>query len=280
MSPPPDQARAGGGGGRASVVPPQKRVAPLVPLRSSESVALAAPHSNKPAAPAAAAPAGDHMRHVSSTSSFVSVAAPEPLPAAGAAAKPPAAAAAAKPITEVSIVKSLHKEPLRDPRADLSDLIVTKGATGGRRESQGSGSVRGFVLPHMRATTPVSTSVPAPQIVVRSGHGYAGGDSGAGDVTADEDIEDDYVSIVSSRRESVATKAMRQSRRPSRLAVGKGGSRIGSLRVRPQSAASLNSVGSANARSIVVSPTASTHHASLSPSALAFSFGDAPSPTG
>ncbi|KAJ2758074.1 hypothetical protein IWQ56_006098, partial [Coemansia nantahalensis] len=71
MSPPPDQARAGGGGGRASVVPPQKRVAPLVPLRSSESVALAAPHSNKPAAPAAAAPAGDHMRHVSSTSSFV-----------------------------------------------------------------------------------------------------------------------------------------------------------------------------------------------------------------
>ncbi|KAJ2700857.1 hypothetical protein H4R19_005446, partial [Coemansia spiralis] len=281
----PVQAASGAPSGvRLSAMPPPRRVAPLVPIASGEAVVPVSPPADKAQVmtkQVSAAATSDNGGHTGSSSSFVSVAAPGPPPAAATAATaaPAAAQPAAKTTTEVSIVKSLHREPLRDPRADLSDLIVTKGTANGKRASRGgSGGARGFVVPHMRATTPVSTSVPAPQIVMRGGgHGYAGGDNTAGDVTGDEDIEEDYVSIVSSRRESIATRTTaRQARRPSRLAVGRDGPRISFLRVRPQSASSLNSVGSANARSIVVSPTVSTQYAGLSPSSLAFSFGDVP----
>ncbi|KAJ2784352.1 hypothetical protein H4R18_001156 [Coemansia javaensis] len=225
----------------------------------------------EPPAPAAAAANEDAEDRRSDSSSFVSV--------GGMAQKAQRAPAAAtneqtrKTSVEISIVKGPHKEPLRDPRADLSDLVVAKPSLQPPPAAAKKQSVtRGIVVPHMRATTPVSASVPAPQIVPR-------GANNTGALLDDEALDAEYVGVGvaatpaaaapgdGSRHSSFRTIDTGRSRI---VAAGRG-PRVSVLRGRPQSASSLSSVGSAATRSIVMSPAAS-----LSPTSAVFSIGEHP----
>ncbi|KAJ2291862.1 hypothetical protein IWW55_005901, partial [Coemansia sp. RSA 2706] len=178
--------------------------------------------------------------------------------------------AAARPSVEVSIVQGLHKEPIRDPRGDLSDLAVRPAAPALAMPAVMAGASRAMarriVLPHMRATTPVSASVPAPQIVPRG--------TGSNDMSDDE-----YVSIDSAARQESGHQ-QRQRTRPARLGIGRD-PRLSSLRGRSHSVSTEGSVGSG--RPAVVSPTSSrmtsrSRMTSQSRGSEAFSLSDIPSP--
>ncbi|KAJ2809407.1 hypothetical protein H4R20_000132 [Coemansia guatemalensis] len=207
----------------------------------------------------------------SDASSYVSVA---------ASASPPSVTTC-RPSMEVSIVEGPHKEPLRDPRGDLSDLVAAvPQAVRGGASTENSGTAarsaaRRIVLPHMRATTPVSASVPAPKIVPRGGRA----DTARGEASEDEGADDDYVTV--ERGPDTQTSAVGRStirgRRPPRLGISRD-PRIGLLRARSHSASSLSSMGSTATRSIILSPTSSTQAAFRSPSSAAFSISDLPSP--
>ncbi|KAJ2118376.1 hypothetical protein GGH17_005835, partial [Coemansia sp. RSA 788] len=114
---------------------------------------------------------------------------------------------------------------------------------------------RRIVLPHMRATTPVSASVPAPQIVPRG---------------TNELLEYEYISVCP----SASNTSSKRDKRPPRLGIGTD-ARVSLLRGRSYSASTEGSVSSAHAQSIVVSPTSSR----MSRGSDAFSLSDIPSPT-
>ncbi|KAJ2747160.1 hypothetical protein GGI20_000774 [Coemansia sp. BCRC 34301] len=73
---------------------------------------------------------------------------------------PPAGAGTSRPSVEINIVRELHREPMRDPRADLSDLaVVTKGhpqyqAVCVRSRSVSSVSSMGSTTPQSMAVSP------------------------------------------------------------------------------------------------------------------------------
>ncbi|KAJ1942261.1 hypothetical protein FBU59_003250, partial [Linderina macrospora] len=91
-----------------------------------------------------------------------------------------------RPSMEVSITRGFQKEPMIDPRADLSDLVRTSQDDNvnededyaeeiqhvmmRKRSAKGesAASVADCIVPLMRVSTPVSTSVPAPRMVPRS----------------------------------------------------------------------------------------------------------------
>ncbi|KAJ2083972.1 hypothetical protein H4R24_000415 [Coemansia sp. RSA 988] len=218
------------------------------------------------------AEAGSSGATESDTSSYVSVA---------ASASPPLVTTC-RPSVEVNIIEGPHKEPLRDPRGDLSDLVVDvpQVVRGGySTENDGAASrstARRIVLPHMRATTPVSASVPAPMIVPRGTRI----DTARGEESEEDYAEDDYVTVErgpGTQASTVGRKAIR-GRRPPRLGISRD-PRIGVLRARSHSASSLSSMGSTATRSIILSPTSSTQAAFRSPSTAAFSISELPSPT-
>ncbi|KAJ2156898.1 hypothetical protein GGF46_004874 [Coemansia sp. RSA 552] len=203
---------------------------PLPPSMVAEPAPAAKPNNEKK----------EGEKEKSGASSYVSV------------SRPPSQAAmvvtTSRPSVEVSIVEGPHKVPTRDPRGDLSDLARAQPpppAVSAPRLAM----ARRIVLPHMRATTPVSTSVPAPQIAAL-GSGYKA-----------EEASEDYVAIEpAAGRHGPSTEA----RDP----------RITSLRARSHSASTTSSVYSVP-RSIVVSPASSQM---LSPSTGGFSLSDIPSP--
>ncbi|KAJ2452355.1 hypothetical protein EV183_002985 [Coemansia sp. RSA 2336] len=172
---------------------------------------------------------------------------------------------------KVKIVQNLHKEPLRDPRGDLSDLAV-KPTAAAPMPAVVAGTARAMarriVLPHMRATTPVSTSVPAPQIVPRGANGSR--------QLSDQHDEDGYVSVGAA---SMATPtSMQRDNRPPRLGIKKD-ARVSTLRGRSQSMATEASLGGGGqcGQSIVLSPTSSGMR-EQSRGSEAFSISDIPSP--
>ncbi|KAJ1740812.1 hypothetical protein LPJ78_001948 [Coemansia sp. RSA 989] len=170
---------------------------------------------------------------------------------------------------KVKIVQNLHKEPIHDPRADLSDLAVKPTAA---MPAVVAGTARAMarriVLPHMRATTPVSASVPAPQIVPRGANGSR--------QHSDQPDEDGYVSVEAASMGMPAS--MRRDNRPPRLGI-KQDTRVSTLRGRSQSVATEASLGGGGqyGQSIVLSPT-STGMREQSRGSEAFSISDIPSP--
>ncbi|KAJ2409967.1 hypothetical protein J3F80_000904 [Coemansia sp. RSA 2526] len=222
--------------GRISFTPRDKFV--LEQAQHQKSQQQAQQNNQKTAGPGPSMP----YEHKSAASSFVSVATP--------------VITTMRPSVEVNIVKSLHREPIRDPRGDLSDLVVRPSmpmpaVVAGPSQAM----ARRIVLPHMRATTPVSASVPAPQIVPRG---------------TNELLEYEYISVCP----SASNTSSKRDKRPPRLGIGTD-ARVSLLRGRSYSASTEGSVSSAHAQSIVVSPTSSR----MSRGSDAFSLSDIPSPT-
>ncbi|KAJ1965927.1 hypothetical protein GGI12_000448 [Dipsacomyces acuminosporus] len=92
-----------------------------------------------------------------------------------------------RPSVEVNIVREFRKEPIIDPGADLSSLVPSNRPSIDTQPTNGDGSKRASlrrvptksqqsnteavaecIVPLMRVSTPVSTSVPAPRMVPRS----------------------------------------------------------------------------------------------------------------
>ncbi|KAJ2673570.1 hypothetical protein GGI25_004671 [Coemansia spiralis] len=146
--------------------------------------------------------------------------------------------------TEINIVQELHKEPLRDPRGDLSEFAVKPVHTG---------MAHRIVLPHMRATTPVSASVPAPQITPRISN------------QAMQPADWSPTSI-DGQQTPVSTDKRRMGVNQANAA------RVNNLRVRSQTVSSVSSIGSNATRSVVMSPASSSMQMSqLSPTSVDFS---------
>ncbi|KAJ2123082.1 hypothetical protein IW147_002902 [Coemansia sp. RSA 720] len=227
--------------GRISFTPRDQFVLEQAQHQKSQQAQQAQLHNKQKTAGPEPGPSMPY-EHKSAASSFVSVA--------------PPVITTSRPSVEVNIVKSLHREPIRDPRGDLSDLLVRPSmpmpaVVAGPSQAM----ARRIVLPHMRATTPVSASVPAPKIVPRG---------------TSELLEYEYISV----NRSDTNSSSKRDKRPPRLGIA-ADARVSLLRGRSYSASTEGSVTSAHAQSIVVSPT-SSH---MSRGSDAFSLSDIPSPT-
>ncbi|KAJ2604447.1 hypothetical protein EV177_006407 [Coemansia sp. RSA 1804] len=161
---------------------------------------------------------------------------------------PPDDASTSRKSAEINIIRGTHKEPIRDPRGDLSDIAV-------RQPPARTAVAKRIVLPHMRATTPVSASVPAPQIAPRLSNNHmhdrstnASSGNGAAWLTSDS----------SHAANGEDAHAGSEKRKPLRLGVGQTNSaRVNNLRARSQTVSSVCSAATTATHSIVLSPTSS-----------------------
>ncbi|KAJ2848620.1 hypothetical protein GGI22_005696, partial [Coemansia erecta] len=145
--------------------------------------------------------------------------------------------------TEIKIIHGPHKEPIRDPRGDLSDIAV--------KQPVRTAVAKRIVLPHMRATTPVSASVPAPQITPRLSNNQRV------DWPADERAPDGATGFGGDPSPPPPPSGSYRSK-PRRLGFSQtNGARINNLRARSQTVSSIGSIATTATHSILLSPTSS-----------------------